>query len=114
MGLILLVVFAIITTAVGNSKGYSGVGCFFAGLLLGPVALIILAFLPNKIEQEQERERERETARIRAKEQSRKINDLQQQVREIDELKQRLRELEAAQAAGAAASEEAKNDTASF
>ena len=42
MGLILLVVFAIITTAVGNSKGYSGVGCFFAGLLLGPVALIII------------------------------------------------------------------------
>lgn len=111
MGLILLVLFAIITTAVGNSKGYSGVGCFFAGLFLGPVALIILAFLPNKIEQEQERERERETARIRAKEQSRKIDQLQRQVREIDELKQKLRELEAAQAASAPSAAENGDDT---
>lgn len=110
MGFLLLLFFAIITLAMGKSKGYNGVGCFFAGLFLGPVAIIIIAFLPNKIEQEQERERERESANLRAKEQSRKINELQRQVREIDELKQKLRELEAAQAANTAASEETEND----
>jgi hypothetical protein len=57
MGFILALLFAIITVAIGNSKGYSGVGCFFAGLFLGPVAIIILAFLPDKIEQEKEREK---------------------------------------------------------
>ena len=112
MGFILALLFAIITVAIGNSKGYSGVGCFFAGLFLGPVAIIILAFLPDKIEQEKERERERETARARAQEQSRKIDELQRQVREIDELKQKLRELEAAQAANTSA--EAKDDTPSL
>ena len=112
MGFILALLFAIITVAIGNSKGYSGVGCFFAGLFLGPVAIIIIAFLPNKIEQEKERERERESANLRAKEQSRKIDELQRQVREIDELKQKLRELEAAQAANTSA--EAKDDTPSL
>ena len=112
MGFILALLFAIITVAIGNSKGYSGVGCFFAGLFLGPVAIIILAFLPDKIEQEKERERERETARSRAQEQSRKINELERQVREIDELKQKLRELEAAQASNTSA--EVKDDTPSL
>ena len=112
MGFLLLLFFAIITLAMGKSKGYNGVGCFFAGLFLGPVAIIIIAFLPNKIEQEQERERERETARARAKEQSRKIDELERQVREIDELKQKLRELEAAQASNTSA--EAKDDTPSL
>lgn len=106
MGLILLIVCAFITLAVGNSKGYNGAGCFFAGLFLGPIAIIILAFLPNKIEQEKEREIER----TRANYQEKKINELQRQVREMDELKRKLRELEAAQAANTSASEEAEDD----
>ena len=58
----------------------------------GIITIIVLLFLPNKIEEE-----EREYQRAREAAQTRKINQLQNQVNEVNALKQRIRELEAAQ-----------------
>ena len=91
--IILWIISGIIATALGTSKGYSGIGCFFAGMIGGIITIIVLLFLPNKIEEEEEREYQR----AREAAQTRKINQLQDQVNEMNALKQRIRELEAAQ-----------------
>lgn len=65
---------------------------FFTGMIGGIITIIVLLFLPNKIEEE-----EREYQRAREAAQTRKINQLQNQVNEVNALKQRIRELEAAQ-----------------
>ena len=91
--IVLWIISGIIATALGTSKGYSGIGCFFAGMIGGIITIIVLLFLPNKIEEEEEREYQR----AREAAQTRKINQLQDQVNEMNALKQRIRELEAAQ-----------------
>ena len=91
--IVLWIIFGILSCVVGSNKGYSGVGCFFAGLIGGVITFIVLLFLPNKREEEEyareqyERERKQET----------KIRQLQRQVDEVSELKKRISELEAAQ-----------------
>lgn len=104
MGLILLIIIAIIAAAIGSSKGYSGLGCFFAGLIGSIITIIVLLFLPNKIEQEKALEEER----YRAKAMERKMSELQRQSQEVEDLKRRIRELEAEKTNRAAASEESK------
>lgn len=91
--IILWILCAIIAIAIGTSKGYSGVGCFFAGILGGIITIIVLLFLPDKKKEEEERERQR----AREAAQARKIHELQRQASEVDVLKKRIHELEAAQ-----------------
>ena len=104
MGFILLAVIAIIAAVIGSSKGYSGVGCFFAGLIGGVITIIVLLFLPNKIEQEKALEAERYRARVLEK----KMSEMQRQSSEVEALKKRIRELEEAKNNSAAASEESE------
>ena len=80
MGIILLIINAIVTIAVADSKGYRPGLCFFLSLIFGFVPLIVLIFLPNK----KDAESERYAADCLAK----------QQAKEIAELKSRLRRLE--------------------
>lgn len=80
MGLILVIVFVAIAAMLGSSKGYSGVLCGVAGFFGGLIAIIVIALLPNRVE-EQEAAARRESAQ----------ND------EITALKKRIRDLEAAQ-----------------
>lgn len=80
MGIILVILFVIICAAMGDSKGYSAVLCGVAGLFGGLIAIIVIALLPNRKE-EQEAAAQKESARER----------------EISELKQRIAELESTQ-----------------
>ena len=57
--IVLWIISGIIATALGTSKGYNGVGCFFAGMIGGIITIIVLLFLPDKIEEEEEREYQR-------------------------------------------------------
>lgn len=86
MGLILIIIFVAIAAALGSSKGYSGALCGVAGFFGGLIAIIIIALLPDKT-QEQEAAARREAER----------ND------EITELKKRIQDLEAAQQTAASA-----------
>ena len=103
MALIILIIIAIIAAAIGSSKGYSGVGCFFAGLIGSLITVIVLLFLPNKIEQEKAAEEERYRAKVMEQKTS---TLLQQQSREIENLRSRIRELEEEKNNSAAAPEE--------
>ena len=85
MGIILVIIFIAIAAALGSSKGYSGVLCGVAGCFGGLIAIIVIALLPNRVE-EQEAAARRESA----------------QNAEITALKNKIRDLEAAQNAQAA------------
>lgn len=89
MGIILIIIFIAIAAALGSSKGYSGVLCGVAGCFGGLIAIIIIALLPNRVE-EQEAAARRQSA----------------QNAEITALKNKIRDLEAAQTAQAAPSSE--------
>ena len=89
MGLILVIIFIAIAAALGSSKGYSGVLCGVAGCFGGLIAIIVIALLPNRVE-EQEAAARRESA----------------QNAEITALKNKIRDLEAAQNAQAASATE--------
>lgn len=80
MGIILIILFVIFAAVIGSEKGYSGALCGVAGFFGGLIAIIIIALLPNR-KQEQE-----DTARREAEH-----ND------EISQLKKRIQELEANQ-----------------
>lgn len=84
MGLIFVIIFIAIAAALGSSKGYSGVLCGVAGCFGGLIAIIVIALLPNRVE-EQEAAARRESA----------------QNAEITALKNKIRDLEAAQNAQA-------------
>ena len=56
LGLLIRVVFAVITAAVAQSKGRSVVGWFFCGLLFALIATIIVACLPNLKEKKRREE----------------------------------------------------------
>ena len=79
MGILFIIVFIAIAAALGSSKGYSGVLCGVAGCFGGLIAIIVIALLPNRVEEQEEAAR-RQSA----------------QDAEITELKQRIRDLEAA------------------
>lgn len=96
MAIILLIIFVVISAALGSSKGYSGVLCGVAGFFGGLIAIIIIAILPNKKEEEQERE----YARYRASAQD----------KEISALRKQIRDMEAAQKTAAPSSEATKED----
>ena len=85
MGIILVIIFIAIAAALGSSKGYSGVLCGVAGCFGGLIAIIVIALLPNRVEEQEEAER-RQSA----------------QDAEITALKNKIRDLEAAQNAKAA------------
>lgn len=89
MGLIFVIIFIAIAAALGSSKGYSGVLCGVAGCFGGLIAIIVIALLPNRVE-EQEAAARRESA----------------QNAEITALKNKIRDLEAAQNAQAASATE--------
>ena len=93
--IILWIIFAIASCALGVHKGYNGVGCFFAGLIGGVITFIVLLFLPNKREEEEYVYAQQ----LRARNQEEKIRKLQSQVDEVAELKKRIAELESAQQA---------------
>ena len=80
MGILFIIIFIAIAAALGSSKGYNGVLCGVAGCFGGIIAIIVIALLPNRIEEQEEAAR-RQSA----------------QDAEITELKQRIRDLEAAQ-----------------
>ena len=80
MGIILIIIFIAIAAALGSSKGYSGVLCGAAGCFGGLIAIIVIALLPNRLE-EQEAAARRQSA----------------QNAEITALKNRIRDLEAMQ-----------------
>lgn len=80
MGIILIIIFIAIAAALGSSKGYSGVLCGVAGCFGGLIAIIVIALLPNRLE-EQEAAARRQSA----------------QNAEITALKNRIRDLEAMQ-----------------
>ena len=80
MGIILIIIFIAIAAALGSSKGYSGVLCGVAGCFGGLIAIIVIALLPNRLE-EQEAAVRRQSA----------------QNAEITALKNRIRDLEAMQ-----------------
>ena len=80
MGLILVIIFIAIAAALGSSKGYSGVLCGVAGCFGGLIAIIVIALLPNRVEEQEEAAR-RQSA----------------QNAEITALKNRIRDLEAMQ-----------------
>ena len=95
MGIILIILFIAIAAALGSSKGYSGVLCGVAGCFGGLIAIIVIALLPNRVEEQEEAAR-RQSA----------------QNAEITALKNRIRDLEAAQNAQAASTTEmADHDT---
>ncbi len=79
MGILFIIIFIAIAAALGSSKGYSGVLCGVAGCFGGLIAIIVIALLPNRVEEQEEAAR-RQSA----------------QDAEITELKQRIRDLEAA------------------
>ena len=54
MGLILVIIFIAIAAALGSSKGYSGVLCGVAGCFGGLIAIIVIALLPNRVEEQEE------------------------------------------------------------
>ena len=85
MGLILVIIFIAIAAALGSSKGYSGVLCGVAGCFGGLIAIIVIALLPNRVEEREEAAR-RQSA----------------QNAEIAALKNRIRDLEAMQNAQSA------------
>lgn len=95
MGLILVIIFIAIAAALGSSKGYSGVLCGVAGCFGGLIAIIVIALLPNRVEEQEEAAR-RESA----------------QNAEITALKNKIRDLEAAQNAQAAPTSETADNTA--
>ena len=95
MGLILVIIFIAIAAALGSSKGYSGVLCGVAGCFGGLIAIIVIALLPNRVEEQEEAAR-RELA----------------QNAEITALKNKIRDLEAAQNAQAAPTSETADNTA--
>ena len=80
MGIILIILFIAIAAALGSSKGYSGVLCGVAGCFGGLIAIIVIALLPNRVEEQEEAAR-RQSA----------------QNAEIAALKNRIRDLEAMQ-----------------
>lgn len=80
MGIILIIIFIAIAAALGSSKGYSGVLCGVAGCFGGLIAIIVIALLPNRVEEQEEAAR-RQSA----------------QNAEITALKNRIRDLEAMQ-----------------
>ena len=80
MGIILIIIFIAIAAELGSSKGYSGVLCGVAGCFGGLIAIIVIALLPNRLE-EQEAAARRQSA----------------QNAEITALKNRIRDLEAMQ-----------------
>ena len=80
MGIILIIIFIAIAAALGSSKGYSGVLCGVAGCFGGLIAIIVIALLPNRVEEQEEAAR-RQSA----------------QNAEIAALKNRIRDLEAMQ-----------------
>ena len=80
MGLILVIIFIAFAAALGSSKGYSGVLCGVAGCFGGLIAIIVIALLPNRVEEQEEAAR-RQSA----------------QNAEIAALKNRIRDLEAMQ-----------------
>lgn len=82
MGILFIIIFIAIAAALGSSKGYSGVLCGVAGCFGGLIAIIVIALLPNRVEEQEEAAR-RQSA----------------QDAEITELKQRIRDLEAARSA---------------
>ena len=84
MGIILVIIFIASAAALGSSKGYSGVLCGVAGCFGGLIAIIVIALLPNRVEEQEEAER-RQSA----------------QDAEITALKNKIRDLEAAQNAQA-------------
>ena len=90
MGLILVIIFIAIAAALGSSKGYSGVLCGVAGCFGGLIAIIVIALLPNRVEEREEAAR-RQSA----------------QNAEITALKNRIRDLEAMQNAQTAHTTEA-------
>lgn len=79
MGILFIIIFIAIAAALGSSKGYNGVLCGVAGCFGGLIAIIVIALLPNRVEEQEEVAR-RQSA----------------QDAEITELKQRIRDLEAA------------------
>ena len=95
MGIILVIIFVIIAAALGSSKGYSGVLCGVAGFFGGLIAIIVIARLPNRVEEQEEAAR-RESA----------------QNAEITALKNKIRDLEAAQNAQATSTPEAADHDA--
>lgn len=80
MGLILVIIFIAIAAALGSSKGYSGVLCGVTGCFGGLIAIIVIALLPNRVEEQEEAAR-RQSA----------------QNAEITALKNKIRDLEAMQ-----------------
>ena len=95
MGLIIVIIFIAIAAALGSSKGYSGVLCGVAGCFGGLIAIIVIALLPNRVEEQEEAAR-RESA----------------QNAEITALKNKIRDLEAAQNAQAASNPDAADHDA--
>lgn len=95
MGIILVIIFIAIAAALGSSKGYSGVLCGVAGCFGGLIAIIVIALLPNRVEEQEEAER-RQSA----------------QDAEITALKNKIRDLEAAQNAQATSTPEAADHDA--
>lgn len=80
MAVFLLIIFVVISAALGSSKGYSGLLCGVAGLFGGLITIIIIAILPNKKEEEEERE----YARYRASAQDKEISALRKQIRDLE------------------------------
>lgn len=87
MDLFFAAIFTIIAAALGSAKGYSGALCGVAGFFGGLIAIGIIAFFPNRAEEQEEAE-QRESA----------------QNAEITALKNRIKDLEARQNAQAAPS----------
>lgn len=90
MGLILVIIFIAIAAALGSSKGYSGVLCGVAGCFGGLIAIIVIALLPNRVEEREEAARRQSAQNV-----------------EIAALKNRIRDLEAMQNAQTAHTTEA-------
>jgi len=77
MGLILVIIFIAIAAALGSSKGYSGVLCGVAGCFGGLIAIIVIALLPNRVE-------EREEAARRPSAQNAEIAALKNRIRDLE------------------------------
>ena len=64
--LIICLIMGVVCAVIGQSKGRSGVGWFFVGLLLGLIGLIIVLVVPNLREQESRQQSiEQENRRLR-------------------------------------------------
>lgn len=98
--IIFAIIFAAISAAYGSSKGYSGGLCFIAGLFGGLIAIIIIAILPNKKEEEQEQA----YAQRRASAQSREIAALKEQIRDLKEAQKSSCETDISKATDASSS----------